>query len=151
MNTRSTSSRALAALVGGAATALYYATPDFVPSRTTRGWAKAGLTAVAFAASVPDLRATRRTAPAGQEPDGAVAPTQALRSLPARSKAVIAGSVAAALAAGVGAQLTAERWIFRRGEARAAAGKRLPHTGPAVVYGALSSVLWLFPSPPDTP
>ena len=57
--------------------------------------------------------------------------------------------MATALAAGIGGLLTAERWIFRRGQARAASGKRLPHTGPAVAYGALSSALWLLPPPPD--
>ncbi|MGY2002628.1 hypothetical protein [Blastococcus sp. SYSU DS1024] len=149
MITRSTSSRAVAPLVSAAATTLYYATPDFIPSRTTRGWAKAGLTAVAVAASVPDARAAWVPAPGGHGAEGAVAPAQALGSLPAGSKAVILGSVAAALAAGVGGLLTAERWIFRRGQARAAAGKRLPHTGPAVVYGVLASALWLLPPPPD--
>jgi len=53
--------------------------------------------------------------------------------------AMIAGSVAGTVAV--------ERWIFRRGEARAAAGKSLPHTGPAIVLGVLGGLLALIPDP----
>ncbi len=150
MISRPTPSRAVAALVTGAATALYYATPDLISSRTARGWAKAGLTAVSVAASVPDLRAAWASARERQALDGEVLPSGAFSALPAGSKAVVLGSVAAAVACSVGGVLTAERWVFRRGQARAASGKRLPHTGPALLYGALASGLWLVPTPSDT-
>ncbi len=143
-------SRGVAALVTGAATALYYATPDLISSRTVRGWVKAGLTAVSVAASVPDLRAAWATARERQELDGGVDPSKTFSSLPAGSKAVVVGSVAAVLTCSVGGVLAAERWIFRRGQARAASGKRLPHTGPALLYGALASGLWLLPTPSAT-
>jgi hypothetical protein len=58
--------------------------------------------------------------------------------------------VAAVLAGSIGGVCIAERWAFRRGQARAAAGKRLPHTGPALLYGALSGGLWLLPTPSGT-
>ncbi|SNR50336.1 hypothetical protein [Blastococcus mobilis] len=129
---------------------MYYATPDFISSRTARGWAKAGLTAVTVAASVPDLRAAWATARERQEVDGEALPSKTFSSLPAGSKAVALGSVAAVLACSVGGVLTAERWAFRYGQARAASGKGLPHTGPALLYGALAGGLWLLPTPADT-
>jgi hypothetical protein len=129
---------------------MYYATPDLISSRTARGWAKGGLTAVSVAASVPDLRAAWATARERQELDGEDLHSKSLSSLPAGSKAVVVGSVAAVLACSVGGVVTAERWVFRRGQARAASGKRLPHAGPALLYGALASGLWLLPTPSDT-
>ncbi|SNX96621.1 hypothetical protein SAMN06893097_104336 [Geodermatophilus sabuli] len=130
---------------------MYYATPDVIPVRTARVWVKAGLTALAVATSVPELRATWAAARERQELDGAAPLSEVLRSLPASSKAVVFGLAAAGLAGSIGGILIAERWAFRHGQARAAAGKRLPHTGPALVYGALASGLRLLPTPSDTP
>ena len=118
-----------AVLASGAATALYYATPDFLPSRTTRGWAKAGIIAVALAASAPELRAAWATARERPAVDGEAPAPTTFRSLPARTKVVVLGSAAGALALAVRGVVAAERWAFRRGQARAVAGKRLPHTG----------------------
>jgi hypothetical protein len=150
MITEPTRSRALAAVVTGVVTAVYYAMPDVISSRTARGWTKAGLTTLAVAASVPELRAAWATAREQVELDGGPAPSDVFRSLPARNKAVVVGSVAAALAGSIGCVLVAERWAYRHGEVRAAHGKRLPHTGPALLYGALASGLWLLPTPSDT-
>jgi hypothetical protein len=150
MVTEPTRSRAVAAVVTGVGTAVYYATPDFISSRTARGWTKAGLTVVSVAASVPELRATWATARGRQELDGEGPPSEVYRSLPATSKAVVFGFVAVVLAGSIGCVLIAERWAFRHGQARAASGKRLPHTGPALLYGALASGLWLLPTPSDT-
>ncbi len=149
MITRPTRSRAVAALVTGAGTAIYYATPDFISSRTARGWAKAGLTAVSVAASVPELREAWAAARDQHEVDGEGHPSSTLSTLPAGSKAVVLGSLGAVLAASVGWVIVAERWAFRHGQARAASGKRLPHTGPALLYGALASGLWFLSAPPD--
>ncbi|GAB3345137.1 hypothetical protein [Modestobacter lapidis] len=143
--------RAVAAVVTGVGTTGYYATPDFMSSRTARGWAKAGLTAVTFAASVPELRAAWATAREGQEPDDGAAPSAVFRSLPARGKAAVLALVAVVSAGSIGSLLVAERAAFRHGQARAASGKRLPHTGPALLYGAVASGLWLLPTPSDTP
>ncbi len=150
MVTTPTTSRAVAAVVSGVGTAVYYATPDFVSSRRARGWVKAGLTALTAAAAVPELRATLATARERPEVDGEPRLAEVFRSLPARSKAVAVGSMAAVLAGSIGSLLVAERWAFRHGRARAAAGKRLPHTGPALLYGALAGGLWLLPAPSDT-
>ncbi|MDP5181613.1 hypothetical protein QOZ88_03100 [Blastococcus sp. BMG 814] len=147
MSTPPTRSRVFAALVGGAATALYYATPDLIASRTARGWAKAAITAVSFAASAPDLLAARVAA---REVRDEVHPAEVFRSLPARGKAALVGVAATALAGSVAGVRAGERWAFRRGQARAAAGKRWPHAGPALLYGALASTLWLAPPPPST-
>jgi hypothetical protein len=144
-----TRSRVVTALVTGAATTVHYALPDVVPSRAARGWMKAGLSAVALAAAVPDLRSAWATARGQQGPDDELLPSEAFRSRPARSKAVALAPLAAVLACAVGGVVAAERRAFRHGQARAAAGKRLAHTGPALLYGALAGGLWLLPAPSD--
>jgi hypothetical protein len=131
------------------ATAGYYALPDVISSRSARGWAKAGLTAVAVAASVPDLREAWATAREGWEREVEADPSKNLRSQPLGTRILVLGSVAGVLTCTAGGMLIAERWVFRRGQARAASGKRLPHTGPALLYGALASALWLLPPPSD--
>jgi hypothetical protein len=49
--------------------------------------------------------------------------------------------------------VAAERWVFRRGEARAAAGRRFAHSGPALLYGAVAAGLVIaadaIPTPDD--
>ncbi|MCF6508546.1 hypothetical protein E9549_14190 [Blastococcus sp. MG754426] len=147
MSTPPTRSGAFAALVGGAATAAWYATPDLIPSRTARGWAKAAIMVASLTASAPDLRAARV---AFRDLREEVHPAEAWRALPPTSKAALAGVGSTALAASVAGVVAGERWAFRRGQARAAAGKRWPHAGPALVYGALASALWLIP-PPGAP
>ncbi|MGY1636874.1 hypothetical protein ACI78V_09495 [Geodermatophilus sp. SYSU D00742] len=149
MSSRPTPSRAGAALVTGAVTALYYATPDLIRSRTARGWAKAGLTAVSVAAAVPEFRAAWATARERQELDGEASLSETLGALPAGTRVAVLGSAAAVLAGAAGGVLAAERWVFRRGQARAASGRRWPHTGPALVYGAIAGGLRLLPPPRD--
>ncbi|SOD97647.1 hypothetical protein [Blastococcus haudaquaticus] len=146
MNVPPKPSRTVAALVAGTATTAYYATPDLVTSRRARGWVKAGLVAISSAAAVPEVRAAWAGSREQQDPDGVT-----LGSLPLRSKVVVFGVVGAALACAVSGARIAERWAFRHGEARAAAGKRLPHTGPALVYGAVATGLALLPAPSPTP
>ncbi|WP_299951106.1 hypothetical protein [uncultured Modestobacter sp.] len=156
-------------LTSGVLTALWYASPDLVPSRTARAWAKAGLLTVSAAMAVrqlQDLEPATGTAPSlstgpvtgtgtdpvtGAEPAGEPGPSlsETLRALPLRRKAVAGGVVTVALAASVAGTVAAERRAHRRGEARAAAGKRLPHTGPALVYGALMAGLGMLPSPAE--
>ena len=151
MSDRPEPSRAVAALVSAAATTAYYATPDVIASRTARGWAKAGLAALSSAVAVPEVRAAWAMSREQQDVDG-VAHAPTLGPLPVRSKVVVLGSVGVVLAGSLGFVRIAERWVFRHGEARAAAGRRLPHTGPALVYGALAGGLWLLPTPsPSSP
>lgn len=135
------SSRTARALLAGAATTAYYATPDFIASRRRRGLAKAALAAVITTTSLPDALAERPDQAADERLRAAD-----VMSLPASRKAALAGGAVAFLAASVALTVGAERWVYRRGEARAAAGARLPHTRAAVLYGALSTVLSLIPT-----
>ncbi|MFP3713525.1 hypothetical protein [Puerhibacterium sp. TATVAM-FAB25] len=189
--------RALSATVAGVATTAYYATPDFIASRTARGWTKAGLSAVILASSVPDFLAARAAARAEAEaraaawatedaledgledgtdevtdgagaadaadradagledvPDNTLAPTaedvlermaEQADELPGRAKAALAGLGAGVVLGSAALTVALERWVYRKGEARAAAGKRWPHSGPAVLYGALAAAVALLP------
>ncbi|MFS0704698.1 hypothetical protein AB6N23_09275 [Cellulomonas sp. 179-A 9B4 NHS] len=69
-------SRVLAALVTGAATTAYYASPDLIRSRTARGWVKGALAAAGVAAGIPDMRAMiaaqQEKRAAGDAPTGAL-------------------------------------------------------------------------------
>ncbi|MBB3675168.1 hypothetical protein [Modestobacter versicolor] len=149
MTTRPPSPRAGTVLVSGLATAAYYATPDVIASRTARAWAKTGIVAVSLVAAAPELRAAWAAARRRPEVDGEPLPSIDVRSLPAGKKAVLLGSATAALVLAVRGAVAAERSVFRRGERRAAAGKRLPHTGPALLYGALTTALWWLPAPAE--
>lgn len=138
-----TRERAVTAAVTGAATTVYYALPDVVRSRTARGWARAACLGAIAATCVPDvregwdeLRATWR------EPgtDGTMTPG---------AKATVAVAAAATIAGVAAAAVAGERWIFRRGEARAAAGVRFAHTRTALVLGVLSAAVALVPEPSE--
>ncbi|MGJ7440009.1 hypothetical protein [Aquipuribacter sp. MA13-6] len=140
------SSRLLPALVSGAATAAYYATPDVIGSRAARGWAKTGLTVVVLATAVPeslaalaDIRRARRDvadAMADAEP------------VPPRGKAVAVLAGVVAVGGAIAGVVATERWIFRRGQARAAAGQSWPHTRTGLAIGAVAAGLALVPLPP---
>lgn len=181
--------RALSATVAGVATTAYYATPDLIGSRTARGWAKAGLSVVIVASSVPDFLAARAAARAEAEaraaawaaedaageafadalgdealagtdgdgddlPDNTLATTvedalermaEQADELPGRAKAALAGLGAGVVLGSAALTVVLEKWVYRKGEARAAAGKRWPHAGPAVLYGALAAAVALLP------
>ncbi|MBO3095055.1 hypothetical protein [Cellulomonas dongxiuzhuiae] len=57
--------------------------------------------------------------------------------------------VAVTVAGSVAATVAFERWVFRRGEARAAAGVRLAHTRTGLVLGALTAAGGLIPEPSE--
>ncbi|WP_258723870.1 hypothetical protein [Cellulomonas sp. NS3] len=187
MTTTFTASRVLTALASGLATTAYYATPDVIPSRTARGWVKAGLAAASVAVELPNLRAelaSRRAAAAAAAAaadDDRASTERSLRAggaldadgsgaggspgadgtpgadgaepspspSPSRLRVVALGAVAVAGVASVVGTVAAERWIFRRGEARAAAGVRFAHTRAAAVLGALTVAAALVPPLPD--
>ncbi|MFS0702055.1 hypothetical protein AB6N24_18960 [Cellulomonas sp. 179-A 4D5 NHS] len=72
------------------------------------------------------------------------------RSRASRVRAVALGVLVAGVGVGsLAGTVAAERWLFQRGEARAAAGVRFAHTRAAVVLGALTVALSLIPSPAD--
>lgn len=142
----SLSSRVLPALVSGAATAAYYATPDVIASRAARGWSKAGLMAVIAATSVPESRAALEQIRRARRDVAEV--TADADPMPVGAK-VVAGAVGAVAVVGVVAGVVAaERWIFRRGQARSAAGARWPHTRTGLVMGAVAAGLALVPLDP---
>ncbi|MCC2321380.1 hypothetical protein [Cellulomonas xiejunii] len=166
-------SRALNAALTGLATAAYYAVPDVTRSRAARGWLKAACLAAAGAANAvapanrggwrelrstwqdgvavdgdPGTDGTHRTdgSPAGQGVDGSgVATDDAAPS----TKTAIAVGGAVVLAASVALTIAGEKWLFRRAEARAAAGVRFAHTRTGLVLGALSAALALVPEPSE--
>lgn len=140
------SSRVLPALVSGVATTAYYASPDVITTRTTRGWVKAGLVAVLLATAVPDARAAldRRR----REHLKSEAVSETAGSTPAKVVAVGVGVVAIAGASAGG--VAVERWIFRRGQGRAAAGQSWPHTRAALLLGVIAAGFALVPLP-DAP
>lgn len=158
-------SRVLTALASGLITTAYYATPDFVASRVARRWAKAGIAAVSVAVDLPQLlaeRASRRSAAeadlaasadrsvgAGAAPGADVVP-RADDAEPSPSDAagsrLVALGVLAGVVASVAGLVAVERGIYRRCEARAAAGVRFAHTRAAAALGALTVVLSLIPS-----
>lgn len=142
--------RVLAAAVTGAATAAYYATPDVVRSRTARGWLKAGLSLAAAAGSFPESRRAGAAAEAARVERGDPPLREAFEATPARGRTAVVAAGAVAVAGSVAGVVALERWIFRRGEARAAAGVRWAHTRTAVVLGVLAAAVTLLPDP-DAP
>lgn len=149
-------SRVLNAAVTGLASTAYYATPDLIRSRAARGWAKAALTGVVLAASVPDLRRgleeSRARRAAAQDPEEEQVDWGELwGSMTPRRRASVCAAGAAALAVSVGSVVAIERAVFRRGERRRAAGVRFAHTRPAVVWGVLGTALSLLPDDTGTP
>lgn len=67
----------------------------------------------------------------------------------ARARVVALGVVGVAFVGSVVGTVAADRWLFRRGEARAAEGVRFAHTRTAAVLGALTVALALIPPTPD--
>jgi len=149
--------RVLSAALGGLAATAYYATPDLIRSRAARGWAKAALTAVVVATSVPDMRRglaemrAERTA-AAEDPQREQADWAGMwGAMSPGARASVVGAGATALAASVGSVVAIERAVFRRGERRRAAGVRFAHTRPALAWGVLTTVVALLPDSPSTP
>ncbi|UZN03425.1 hypothetical protein [Cellulomonas sp. S1-8] len=150
------SSRALTALVTGVATTAYYAVPDVASSRAARGWLKAACAGVIVAASAPggreawqEMRSSWRDA--SDAPDTSVLddaePDADATGSPARAAALAVAGVAV-IVGSVVLTVAGERWVFRRGEARAAAGVRFAHTRAALVFGALNAAATYFPDAP---
>jgi len=139
------------ALATGLGTTAYYATPDLIAGRRARGWVKAGLAAVTLAASIPaartELPATREAVDEVVRANPEAEATEDRPGVSGRGVAVAALLGGALVLGATAASVAIEKWIFRRGEARAVAGKALPHTGPALLYGALTAAAGLVPLP----
>ncbi|SFK47771.1 hypothetical protein SAMN05216467_3513 [Cellulomonas sp. KH9] len=67
----------------------------------------------------------------------------------ASQRAAALGVVAVLVAAGTVGPVAFERWVYRRGEARAAAGVRFPHTRTGVVMGVLAAAGAFIPEPSE--
>ncbi len=146
-----TSARVRNAVVAGVGTAAWYATPDVVRSRTARGWVKVACLAVVVAAGVPDARRawqeSREQASVVPDRPRAAEEAVSLRDLPAPARAVAVGVAVAGVGATVAVSAVTERWLFRRGEVRRAAGDAWAHTRTGLVVGALATVVGLLPDP----
>lgn len=126
----------LGTAVGVAATAAWYALPDVVRRRGARAVIKAGLlAAVIWSATAqmppyPDEESDCDGAPAPEGDDPLEGATEAAP-----------GELALLAGAGIGTvclTVAVEKWLFRRGERRRAAGVRLAHTRQGLVIGALT-------------
>ncbi|GAA4757912.1 hypothetical protein GCM10023328_47200 [Modestobacter marinus] len=101
--------------------------------------------------TAPEVQAAWASTRDGLESDGDGGLRLTFASLTVGKKAAVLGAAAAVLALPARGVVAAERWAFGHGQARAAAGKRFPHTGPALAYGVLMIGLWLVPAPSSDP
>lgn len=149
--TAPTVTRPVSAAITFAATTAYYASPDVVRSRRARTWLKGGLLGVLGLVSLAEWRTAHASEPVPVAADDANEETveDGPGSLSTRQQVALGGLGLAAVAGSVVAVGAGERWIFAHGERRRAAGKRLAHTAPALVLGALSAALSLVPPPED--
>lgn len=147
------------AVSSGILTFLFYATPDFIRRRSARVAAKTAIAAAIAGINVhdgltredadmpqldTDLDTMKSENFAGTDTDGIAGTDTDDREtlkLPeskrARAAFLLGGS--ALLVGMIAIDVASERWIFRRGERRRAAGKRLPHTRQALWLAALVS------------
>ena len=134
--------RAAGIAVGAGATLAWYALPDYVRSRPLRALVKTGLLGAIGWSIVTMLPEDGELPPYDDETDcsngSPVAndPLDGVTEAEPRELAVLAG---AALGSAV-LTVAVERWLFRRGERRRAAGVRLAHTRQGLALGALEAV-----------
>ncbi|GIG41186.1 hypothetical protein [Cellulomonas phragmiteti] len=148
------SSRVLRALLTGLTTTAYYAVPDVARTRASRGWLKAACVAAALAVSAPDVRegwhdmrrswrdavdgTTGDGEVDGTDPDGVSLDGATPDATPSPTGPAIAVGLVVVVAS-IAGTVAAERWLFRRGQAAAAAGVRCAHTRTALALGALTA------------
>ena len=133
--------RAAGLAVGTGATLAWYALPDYVRSRPLRGLIKTGLLGAIGWSIVAMMPEDGELPPYDDETDcskssSADDPLDGVTEAEPRELAVLAG---AALGSAV-LTVAVERWLFRRGERRRAAGVRLAHTRQGLALGALEAV-----------
>ncbi|MBF0688044.1 MAG: hypothetical protein IR158_09805 [Cellulomonas sp.] len=98
-------------------------------------------------AAVTDGAAATDDAPGTRAVDGSAAVTDEHASASRKTAVAVVG--VALLAASTALTVAGEKWLFRRGEARAAAGVRFAHTRTGLALGALSVALSLVPDPSE--
>ena len=132
----------LGAAVGVAAATAWYGLPDVVRCRGARAVIKAGLLAAVMWSATAQMPPAAPVPPYPDEEsdcDGAPAP-KGEDPLEGVTEAA-PGELALLAGAGIGTvclTVAVEKWLFRRGERRRAAGVRLAHTRQGLVIGALT-------------
>lgn len=134
--------RATGIALGTGATVAWYALPDFVRSRPMRGLIKAGLLGAIGWSIVSLLPDGAELPPYDDEADcskeSPVAGEDTLEGVTEaepRELAILAGVALGSAALTV----AVERWLFRRGERRRAAGIRFAHTRQGLALGVLEA------------
>ncbi|WP_129336538.1 peptidase S9 [Cellulomonas endophytica] len=149
MTAAPTPARVASALVTAVTTTAWYASPDLVRSRRARAGVKAALCVVVMAAGVPEFRRSRVAAREAAEAQGLPTSREVLEGLSASRKAALAAAAVVLLGGSTALTVVGERWMFRRGERRAAAGVPWAHTRAAVPVGLVTAALALVPDPSD--
>ena len=132
----------LLAAVGVAAATAWYGLPDVVRCRGARAVIKAGLLAAVMWSATAQMPPAAPVPPYPDEEsdcDGTPAP-KGDDPLEGVTEAA-PGELALLAGAGIGTvclTVAVEKWLFRRGERRRAAGVRLAHTRQGLVIGALT-------------
>ena len=140
LNLSITPTRAAGLAVGTGATVAWYALPDVVRSRPLRGLMKVGLLGAMGWSLVSLMPEGDELPPYDDEMDCSEAKTEdpldGVTEAEPRELAVLAGAVLGSAVVTV----AVERWLFRRGERRRAAGVRLAHTRQGLALGVLEAV-----------
>ena len=140
LNLSITPTRAAGLAVGTGATIAWYALPDVVRSRPLRGLVKVGLLGAMGWSLVSLMPEGDELPPYDDEMDCSEAKTEdpldGVTEAEPRELAVLAGAVLGS----AGVTVAVERWLFRRGERRRAAGVRLAHTRQGLALGVLEAV-----------
>lgn len=140
LNLSITPTRAAGLAVGTGATIAWYALPDVVRSRPLRGLMKVGLLGAMGWSLVSLMPEGDELPPYDDEMDCSEAKTEdpldGVTEAEPRELAVLAGAVLGSAVVTV----AVERWLFRRGERRRAAGVRLAHTRQGLALGVLEAV-----------
>ena len=140
LNLSMTPTRAAGLAVGTGATIAWYALPDVVRSRPLRGLMKVGLLGAMGWSLVSLMPEGDELPPYDDEMDCSEAKTEdpldGVTEAEPRELAVLAGTVLGSAVVTV----AVERWLFRRGERRRAAGVRLAHTRQGLALGVLEAV-----------
>jgi hypothetical protein len=140
LNLSITPTRAAGLAVGTGATIAWYALPDVVRSRPLRGLVKVGLLGAMGWSLVSLMPEGDELPPYDDEMDCSEAKTEdpldGVTEAEPRELAVLAGAVLGSAVVTV----AVERWLFRGGERRRAAGVRLAHTRQGLALGVLEAV-----------
>lgn len=140
LNLSITPTRAAGLAVSTGATIAWYALPDVVRSRPLRGLVKVGLLGAMGWSLVSLMPEGDELPPYDDEMDCSEAKTEdpldGVTEAEPRELAVLAGAVLGSAVVTV----AVERWLFRRGERRRAAGVRLAHTRQGLALGVLEAV-----------